>query len=117
MTDTTVNIMAEVLSVLAIATKDIKQGKGSELIPHGRPDLVAYSCSEKFVKRLMGKTDIEDALSRLDKLTQDEVRMAVAQNLKNIHRVDDKVTVVECGVQVVDEKVDRILDGGQIVFR
>jgi hypothetical protein len=119
MTEVIVNIMAEVLSILAIATRDIKQGRGSELIPpsHGRPDLEAYSFSEKFLRKLVGITDIEDALGRLDKLTQDEVRMAVAQNLKITHCVEDKVTAVGSGVQVVDEKADRILDGAQIVFR
>ena len=57
----------------------------------------------------MGMTDIEDALGRLDKLTQDEVRMAVAQNLEATHRVEDRV-------RGVDEKVDRVLDGMQIVL-
>ena len=110
MTDVVVNIMAEVLSILAIATRDIKEGRGSELIPRGRPNLVAYSFSEKFVKKLMGKRDIEDVLGQLDKLTQDEVRMTVAQVLKTTIRVDDKVTAVGCGMQVVDEKADAILD-------
>jgi hypothetical protein len=109
MTDVIVNIMTEMLSILAIATRDIKQGGGSELIPRGRPNLVAYPFSEKFLKRLVGKRDIEDALGRLDKLTQEEVRMAVAQNLKTTHLVDHKVTAV-------DEKADRILNGAQIVF-
>jgi len=94
MTDVIVNIMAEVLSILAIATRDMKQGRGSELIPCGRPHLVAYSFSEKFVRKLMGKTDIEDALGRLDKLTQDEVRMAVAQNLRTTHQVLDGARIV-----------------------
>ena len=116
MTDVIVNIMAEVLSILAIATRDIKESRGSELIHRGRPNPVAYSFSEKFVKRLMKKGGIEDALGRLDKLTQDEVRMAVAQNLKTTHCVEDKVMAVGSGVQVVDEKADRILDGAQIVF-
>jgi hypothetical protein len=117
MTDVIVNIMGEVLSILAIATRDIKQGRGSELILRGRPNFVAYSFSEKFMKKPMGKSDIENALGRLDKLTRDEVWMAVAQNLKTIHRVDDKVMIVGCGVQVVDEKADRILDSAQIAFR
>ena len=116
MTDVIVNIMAEVLSILAIATRDIKQGRGSKLIPRGSPNLVAYSFSEKFMKRLFGKRDIDDALGRLDKLTQEEVRMAVAQVLKTTNRVDDKVTTVGCGVQVVDEKADAILDSARIVF-
>jgi len=33
MTDIIVKIMVEILSILAIATKDIKQGRASELIP------------------------------------------------------------------------------------
>ena len=116
MTEVIVNIMAEVLSILAIATRDMKQGRGSELIPRERPSMVAYSFSEKFVKKLMGMTDIEDALGRLDKLTQDEVRMAVAQNLEATHRVDDKVSAIGNRVRAVDEKVDRVLDGMQIVL-
>ena len=39
----------------------------------------------------MGKADIEDALRRLDKLTQEEVRMAIAKLMKITHGVDDKV--------------------------
>ena len=34
---------------------------------------------------------MEDALKRLDKLTQEEARMAVAQNLKATHTVDERV--------------------------
>ena len=37
----------------------------------------------------MGKTDIEDALRRLDQLTQEEVRMATVQLLTLTHGVDD----------------------------
>jgi len=63
------------------------------------------------VKNLVGRTDIEDALGRLDRLTQDEVRMAAAQGLKATHEVDDKVKAVEGKVQVVDDKIDLIIDG------
>ena len=44
------------------------------------------------MKKLIGKKEIEDALKRLDKLTQDEARMAAAENLKLTHVVDNKVT-------------------------
>ena len=44
------------------------------------------------MKKLIGKTEMEDALKRLDKLTQDEARMAAAENLKLTHVVDNKVT-------------------------
>jgi len=38
--------------------------------------------SETHLKKLLGKTDIEDALARLDKLTREEAQMATAQVLK-----------------------------------
>ena len=58
---------------------------------------------EKYLKKLLGKTDIEDALKRLDKLTQDEVRMATAQLLTLTHGVDYKVTRIDDKVRVVHE--------------
>ena len=63
---------------------------------------------EKYVKKLLGKTDIEDALKRLDKLTQEEVRMATAQLLTLTHGVDDKVTRIDDEIKIVDGKVTRI---------
>jgi hypothetical protein len=41
----------------------------------------AQCATEQFVKKLLEEKEIEDALQRLDKLTQEEVRMAVAQTL------------------------------------
>jgi archaellum component FlaC len=57
------------------------------------------------VKKLFGRTGIEDALGRLDRLTQDEVRMAAAQGLKATHEIDDKVQAIEGTVHAVDDKV------------
>ena len=75
-----------------------------------------YDYLGKYVKRLIGRTDIEDALGRLDRLTQDEVRMAAAQGLKATHEVEDKVQGVSTKVQGVDTKVqgvgDRVRDVG-----
>lgn len=51
------------------------------------------------MKRLLGKSDIEDALRRLDKLTQEEARMATAEVLKVTQRVDEKVAVLIDGAQ------------------
>ena len=42
---------------------------------------------EKFGRKLIGRTDIEDALKRLDKLTHEEVWMVIAQNLRTAHNV------------------------------
>jgi hypothetical protein len=43
------------------------------------------------LKKLIGNTDIEDSLEKLDKLTQEEVRMASAEQLKIAHGVDRKL--------------------------
>jgi ribosome recycling factor len=41
------------------------------------------------VKKLLGRTDIEDALKKLEKLEQDEAMMAIAQILKVTHNAID----------------------------
>ena len=48
--------------------------------------------SRKFLKKLVGRKDIEDALMRLDRLTQEEALMAAAQILSLTHTVNKKVT-------------------------
>ena len=53
--------------------------------------------SEKFFKKLVGRKDIEDALRRLDRLTQEEALMAAAQILNLTHTVDNKLDVVMKG--------------------
>ena len=40
-----------------------------------------------FLKKLAGKTDIEDALQRLENVTLEETRMTGAETLKAIHGV------------------------------
>jgi peptidoglycan hydrolase CwlO-like protein len=62
------------------------------------------------MKKLVGKTDIEDALGQLDRLTQDEGWMAAASGLKATHDVDDKVQAVDKKVQGVDDKVQAVDD-------
>jgi hypothetical protein len=69
--------------------------------------------SGKYLKKLTGRTDIEDALKRLEKLANEEVRMAIAQGLKATHAVDDRVRVVENKVLDVDNKVAVVIDGAQ----
>ena len=51
-------------------------------------------CLEKIGKRLIGKTEMEDALKRLDKLTHEEAWMGIAQNLKATQAVGERVGVV-----------------------
>jgi hypothetical protein len=65
--------------------------------------------SEKYLKRLAGRTDLEDALKKLDKLTQEEARMAITQNLRATQNVDDKV-------KEVNDRVAELIGGTQRVF-
>ena len=71
-------------------------------------------CSEIFQKKLIGRTDMEDALKRLDKLTQEEARVAVAQNLKATHTVDDRVAnmvvAIDNSLAGVDDLVAAAVD-------
>jgi methyl-accepting chemotaxis protein len=53
---------------------------------------------------LTGNREIEDSLERLDKLTQEETRMASAEQLKMTYSVDDRVRGV--GSQVQDVRGD-----------
>jgi len=54
--------------------------------------------AENFLKKVAGGSEIDDALRRLDKLTQEEHRMVTAQDLRAMHSVRDKVDVVVDGV-------------------
>ena len=48
---------------------------------------------------------MEDALKKLDKLTQEEARMASAQNLKITHTVDERVRGVVDTVVAIDSRL------------
>ena len=48
---------------------------------------------------------MEDGLKRLDKLTQEEARMAIAQTLEAMHAIDDRVKGVMETVIAIDERV------------
>ena len=112
--DAIVKVMVEVLCILAIATKEIKQNRASELMIGDRFGLLAYSSPEKLLKKLVGKTDIEDALQRLEKVTVEEARMAGAEALKAIHgvgnQVGDKVDGVQDTLKVVEDKMRGVED-------
>ncbi len=80
--------------------------------------------SEKFGKKLIGRTDIEDALKKLDKLTHEEAWMGIAQNLKATHtvgesvrRVAEEVVAIENRVANVDDRVRAVDDRVTEVIR
>jgi hypothetical protein len=71
---------------------------------------LAEGCSEFFGKKLIGRTDLEDALKRLDKLTQEEARMAIVQNLKATRTVDERVGGVANMAVAIDNRVASVDD-------
>ena len=84
-------IMAQLLTILALATKAMTNGRISESdLPLCSISIVHY-VAETFLKRLVGKTEVEDAVLRLDMLTKEESLMMVGRNLEIAHRVDGNV--------------------------
>ncbi|KAI9438127.1 hypothetical protein H4582DRAFT_2129160 [Lactarius indigo] len=98
MTSVITKIMVEVLTIFGIATKELRRGS-----------------TKKFLKKLAGRTDLEDAVKKLDRLTQEEARMALAEVLRITHKICDGINIVDGKVedvgdkmQCVDEKVDEV---------
>ena len=54
---------------------------------------------EKFAKKMLGDSEIEATVQRLDRLTQDEARMTVAQTLGVVHGLVGNVKVIMEGTQ------------------
>jgi hypothetical protein len=72
--------------------------------------MLTEGCSEKYAKTLIGKTELEDALKRLDKLTEEEARMVAEENLKATYTVDKRVQGVADQVAGVDDRLVRVND-------
>ncbi|KAH9077521.1 hypothetical protein EDB83DRAFT_2311265 [Lactarius deliciosus] len=95
MTEIITEIMVEVLTIFGIATKELRRGS-----------------AKKFLKKLAGRADLEDAVKKLDRLTQEEARMALTEVLKVTHIVRDGVRVIDSKVESMDDKVEDI--GGKV---
>jgi hypothetical protein len=66
--------------------------------PYPNLDIVEHS-AEKFAKKLLGETEVEAVLRRLDRLTQEEARMTGAQTLEVVHGLVNNMKVVMNGTQ------------------
>ena len=93
LTDAVVKIMVQLLSVLALASKQIKQGRLSKCA-FMYTLFVAQCAAEKFGKKLLGESEIETTLQRLDRLTKDEAQGTVAQTLGVVHGLVGSVKTV-----------------------
>ena len=68
--------------------------------------LFLADCSiEKFLKRLVGKTDAEDALQQLDMLTKEENLMMAARTLGVAHDIRNDVDVIKEDTRNIDDNL------------
>jgi hypothetical protein len=81
MDELAVKIMAELLSTLALATKELKQGRSSESVLAD----ILYNSAQLVQGIFGGDKHIEAVLQRLDRLTLDEARTTAAEILKVIY--------------------------------
>jgi hypothetical protein len=54
---------------------------------------------EKFAKKLLGESEIEDVLHRLDRLTLDEARMTGTETLQVVHGLVSNMKLVMDGMR------------------
>ena len=99
------DIMVEALCVLAIVTKEINHDRMSKSLLYKYTTVDMEMFSEKRLNKLRGRSNIEDALENLNKLTQGEARMATAQALRVTHTFDDRVRRITDKVIGVDDTV------------
>jgi methyl-accepting chemotaxis protein len=95
-------LMAEILRILALSTKVMKERQISEFIRPLHTTLADHD-TEKFMKRLVGRTDVDDALQRLNLLTLEENLMTTAASFQAIHEVRETVTEIREVVQDVSK--------------
>ena len=110
-TDVMVKIMSELLGIFAIATRQIGRMSWSGLIPNTMLP-IADRDSEFIPRKLIGRRDIDEGLSRLDGLTP-EALMATAQVLKVVHNVKGGVEIVDGQVKGVSDQVKVV--GDQVI--
>jgi len=96
----------------------LRRSRKVERVSHTFTDIWQSTepCSEKYAKKLFGRTDLEDALKRLDKLTHEEARIATAEILKATRTIDERVTSVDARVANVDDRVRAVDDKVAVVI-
>jgi hypothetical protein len=65
--------------------------------------------TEKFGKTLFGEREIEAVLQRLDRLTQEEAQMAVAQTLEGVHGLANNTKMILEGGKTLSAWLLRLL--------
>ena len=93
------NTMTELLSILALATKQLKESRLSKWIA---PDVSVTSQSgiETYGKILLGDRGVLDTVQKLDKLTREEAQMTGTQILKVTHDLMNYMKTVMDGEEI-----------------
>ena len=106
-------IMAQLLTILALATKVMRNGRISESDLSLCPISIFHYVVEKVLKKLVGKTEVEDAVLQLDMLTKEESLMIVGRNLQVTHRVDENVEAMKV---LAEDSAKANKDGTQLLL-
>ena len=69
------------------------------------PFLLADYSTEKILKKLAGRKEVEDAVLRLDTLTKEETILIAARNLEISHHVDGNVEAIKVLAENIDDDV------------
>jgi len=102
-------IMAQSLSILALSTKAMTDGRTGQLT-YSIFHVLADHGPEKILKRLVGRSEVENALLRLDLLTKEEGLMTAAKNLGVTYRVDDNIQVIKMLTEDIDGNI-KVVEG------
>ena len=90
-----VKIMVELLSTIALVTKQIKENRSREsLLDYLSFDDLTERIAVKLIKKFWGEKEVEAVLHRLDRLSQDEARMATAQTLEVVYGLVQNMRMV-----------------------
>ena len=76
------------------------------------------------MKRLIGRTDLQDALNRLDKLMHEHAQMATTEEVQRatlgidgtVGGVTEQVVPVDVSVVIANDEIAEVIDGAQIII-
>jgi hypothetical protein len=91
--------MTELLSILALATKQLTESRLSKWIV-ADVSITSEGGIERYGKILLGDRGVLDAVEKLDKLTREEAQMTGAQILKVTHDLMSYMKTVMSGEEI-----------------
>jgi hypothetical protein len=98
-----VKIILELLSTIALVTKQIRQKRSRECVLVAIVGHLTEPEAVKFVKKLLGDKEVEAVLQRLDRLTLEEARMTAAQTFGVVHDLFQNVRALMDGEATVSD--------------